>query len=32
VEAHKTNLAKKLGIHNRTDLIKFAIRKGIVTM
>jgi DNA-binding NarL/FixJ family response regulator len=32
VEAHNTNLAKKLGIHNRTDLIKFAIRKGIVTM
>ena len=32
VEAHKTSLMKKLDIHNRTDLIKFAIRKGIITL
>jgi len=32
VESHKSSLTKKLDIHNRTDLIKFAIRKGIVTM
>ncbi|MDY7019580.1 MAG: response regulator transcription factor [Chloroflexota bacterium] len=32
VESHKTSLMKKLDIHNRTDLIKFAIRKGIITL
>ena len=32
VETHKTNLMKKLDIHNKADLIRFAIRKGIVTM
>jgi len=32
VESHKTSLMKKLNIHNKTDLIKFAIRKGIVTI
>jgi len=32
VEAHKTSLMKKLNIHNKTDLIKFAIRKGIITI
>jgi DNA-binding NarL/FixJ family response regulator len=31
-EAYKTSLTKKLDIHNRTDLIKFAIRKGIITL
>jgi DNA-binding NarL/FixJ family response regulator len=32
VEGHKTNLMSKLGIHNRTDLIKYALRKGIITI
>ena len=32
VEAHKTSLMKKLDIHNRTDLIRFAIRKRIITV
>jgi len=32
VETHKTNLMKKLNIHNKADLIRFAIRKGIITM
>ena len=32
VEAHKTNLMRKLDIQNRTDLIKFAIRKGVITL
>lgn len=32
VEGHKTNLMAKLGIHNRTDLIKYALRKGIITL
>jgi DNA-binding NarL/FixJ family response regulator len=30
VEGHKTNLMGKLDIHNRTDLIKYAFRKGII--
>ena len=30
VEWYKTSLMNKLNIHNRTDLIKFAIRKGII--
>lgn len=30
VEGHKTNLMAKLGIHNRTDLVKYALRKGII--
>jgi DNA-binding NarL/FixJ family response regulator len=29
-EWHKSNLMNKLNIHNRTDLIKFAIRKAII--
>jgi len=32
VEGHKTNLMAKLGIHNRTELIKYALRKGIITI
>ncbi len=32
VEWYKARLATKLDIHNRTDLIKFAIRKAIITM
>lgn len=30
VEGHKTNLMSKLDIHNRTDLVKYALRKGII--
>ena len=32
VEGHKSNLMSKLGIHNRTELIKYALRKGITTI
>ena len=32
VEGHKTNLMAKLSIHNRTELVKYALRKGIITM
>ncbi len=32
VEGHKTNLMAKLDIHNRTELVKYAIRKGIITI
>ena len=32
VEWHKNSLMNKLNIHNKTDLIKFAIRKAIITV
>jgi DNA-binding NarL/FixJ family response regulator len=32
VEWYKTSLMDKLSIRNRTDLIKYAIRKGIITL
>jgi len=30
IEGHKTNLMSKLDLHKRTDLIKYALRKGII--
>ncbi len=30
VMTHRTNIMEKLNIHNRTELIKYAIRKGLV--
>ncbi len=32
VEWYKTSLMNKLNIHNRTELIKFAIRKAVITL
>ena len=32
VERHKTNLMAKLGVHNRVELVKYALRKGIITI
>jgi len=32
VEGHKTNLMSKLDIHSRIDLVKYALRKGIITV
>ena len=32
VDGHKTNLMSKLDLHNRADLIKYALRKGIITV
>jgi DNA-binding NarL/FixJ family response regulator len=32
VERHKTNLMSKLDIHNRIELVKYALRKGIITV
>ena len=32
VLGHRTNLMEKLDIHNRTELIKYAMRKGLVSM
>jgi DNA-binding NarL/FixJ family response regulator len=30
IMTHRTNIMEKLSIHNRTELIKYAIRKGLV--
>ena len=32
VEGHKTGLMSKLGIHNRIDLVKYALRRGITSV
>jgi two-component system response regulator NreC len=31
VQAHRTNLMEKLGLHDRTELVKYAIRKGLIS-
>ncbi len=32
VERHRTNIMEKLGMHNKSQLIRFAIRKGLVKL
>jgi len=32
VQAHRTNLMDKLGAHDGTELVKYAIRKGIINL
>ena len=32
VDTHRTRLMKKLGIHDQTTLVKYALRKGIVQL
>jgi two-component system response regulator NreC len=32
VEHHRTNIMEKLGLHSRAALIKYAIRKGLITL
>jgi|SRR5579863_6941263 len=32
VEAHRSNLMKKLGLHSRSELIKYAIRRKIIRL
>ncbi len=32
VEFHKANITRKLGVHNNSDLIKFALAQGITTL
>lgn len=32
VIGHRANMMEKLGIHSRTELIKYAIRKGLITI
>jgi DNA-binding NarL/FixJ family response regulator len=31
VETHRAHIMSKLGLHSQTDLVRFAIRKGIIT-
>jgi DNA-binding NarL/FixJ family response regulator len=30
VQVHRANLMRKLGMHDRTELVQYAIRKGII--
>lgn len=30
VQTHRLNLMKKLGVHNRTELVRYAIREGLI--
>lgn len=30
VQAHRANLMKKLGVHDRVKLVKYALKKGLV--
>lgn len=32
VDSHRTNLMRKLGIHEVTELVKYALRKGIIKL
>ena len=32
VEGHKTGLMNKLGIHTTIDLVKYALRRGIISV
>jgi DNA-binding NarL/FixJ family response regulator len=31
VQAHRSNIMEKLGAHDRTDLVKYAIRVGMIS-
>jgi two-component system response regulator NreC len=31
VARHRENLMRKLGLHSRSELVKYAIRKGLIT-
>lgn len=31
VQTHRAHIMEKLGLHNRTELIRYALRKGIIT-
>ncbi len=32
VESHRANVMQKLDLHDRTELVKYAIRKGLITL
>jgi DNA-binding NarL/FixJ family response regulator len=29
---HRANIMEKLGVHSRTDLVKYALRQGLVSL
>jgi DNA-binding CsgD family transcriptional regulator len=32
VEGHRTRIMAKLGVHDRVELVKFAVRRGIISV
>jgi two-component system response regulator NreC len=32
VERHRENMMRKLKLHTRTELVKYAIRKGLISL
>jgi two-component system, NarL family, response regulator NreC len=32
IEVHRSNLMNKLGLHNQSELIRFAIKRGILQL
>ena len=32
VDRHRENIMRKLNLHNRVELVKFAIEKGLITV
>ena len=32
VEAHRAGILRKLDLHNQTDLVRYAIKRGIITL
>ena len=32
VESHRANIMRKLDLHDVTDLVKYALRKGLITL
>ena len=32
VDAHKSNLMRKIDVHDRTELVKYAIQKKLITV
>lgn len=32
VQTHRTHIMDKLGVHDRTELVKYAIRKGLISV
>ena len=31
IDRHRANIMQKLNLHSKTELVKYAIRKGLVT-
>ena len=32
METHRTNVMQKLDLHDRTELVKYAIRRGLISL